>query len=153
MLYFGTYLWVFLPMIVAATWGYWRTGQVNVPAVLILWGLGVFLWPMTVLTIALHGANLSVLRYDLQLRAILAAFPKYLATCLVILGVKWFEFAVALNILFPGYFEAYFWRLGGIPLILKPVLGVGYIYLNMVALRMVGLFYRHGKEHFPWAAE
>jgi hypothetical protein len=150
--YLATYLWAFLPMIVVGAWGYWKTGHVNVTAVLILWGLGVFLWPMTVLTICLHGASLSVLRYDLQFRTILSAFPTYLATCLVVLVVKWIEFAAVLNFLLPDFVQTYFWWIG-LPSIVILLLSIVYFYLNMAAMRMVGLFYRHGKEHFPWAAE
>jgi len=77
----------------------------------------------------------------------------HIINCEGLLVVKWVEFAIVLNFLFPEFFQERLWWLGMIPSIAKWVLGVGYIYLNMVAMRMVGLFYRHGKEHFPWAAE
>jgi len=113
---------------------------------------GLFLWPMTILTIAVHGFSLKVLRYDMQLLTIVRAFPPYLAIWLLLIVVAvgaWVCTAAAsLAVAILGLKDIVL-ALG--IFILSASLLQGYV--GLVSMRTIGLFYRHHKRHFAWEAE
>lgn len=113
--------------------------------------LGVFLWPATILTLAV-GGGVRGLRPDLIVMTVARAIGPYLAI--------WLMLSVAGGLLvLPGIAEEY----GLFDAI--PVLGGGRSwpahvlisvfsgYLLIVIMRTIGLFYRHFKADFAWSAE
>ena len=107
-------------------------------------GLGILLWPMVVLVLAL-GNTRQLLRPDLIVRDIFAAFGPYLLCCLVVAG------AVALlynadtirdyaTELFPSTVSHVAYT--ALPYLL-------FTYLAVYAMRLVGLFCRHYQHRLP----
>jgi len=156
LLYFGALVWVMLPLILwsAAIWfgGTIISRRADVVVVLVLALIGLFLWPMTVLTVAIRGFSLEALRYDKQLLAIVRAFPQYMAVWLFLLvsvgGAIATMFATSF-IAAPSGEEGFF--LGTAVIVIATA--VISAYFIIVAMRTIGLFYRHYKRHFAWIAE
>ncbi|MHC4559907.1 MAG: hypothetical protein ACYTFW_17390 [Planctomycetota bacterium] len=99
---------------------------------------GLFLLPMAILTVAV-GKELTMLRYDYLLIPIFRAFTPYLVT-VVLLGV-----AVIVQIQTKQYAHQ------------DQMKATGYLLLNfalqavfVIAMRSVGLFYRHYSCHLSW---
>lgn len=117
-----------------------------------LFALGVFIWPMTILTIALHGFTMNALRYDLQLISIGRAFAPYLAIfgmLILTLGLGSGFVLEALNLL-PASQTIQAVRssfVGSVAIMSVQT------YMMLVSMRIIGLFYRHYKSRFAWQAE
>jgi hypothetical protein len=99
---------------------------------------GFFLLPIAILTVAV-GKELTMLRYDYLLIPIFRAFTPYLVT-VVLLGV-----AVIVQMQTEQYAHQ------------DHIEATGYLLLNfalqaifLIAMRSVGLFYRHYSCHLPW---
>ncbi len=99
---------------------------------------GLFLLPIAILTVAV-GKELTMLRYDYLLIPIFRAFTPYLVT-VVLLGV-----AVIVQMQTEQYAHQ------------DLIEATGYLLLNfalqavfLIAMRSVGLFYRHYSCHLPW---
>lgn len=97
--------------------------------------LGMFIWPLLVLCVALGGFA-TVSRVDLMVVTIVKTFPVYLLTVAIVFGTSFIlpmiEFA-------PGG-------------LLGTALIVGIeLYLEIVALRAIGLYYHHFKDRFAWS--
>ncbi len=104
----------------------------------------VFLWPMSVLVIALGGVS-SFYRFDLILGTIAKTFIPYLLACFltaVALGVLWYASRGAIQGAGAGARH---------PLALAMVLEVAELYAWVVAMRVIGLYYRHFKSRFAWS--
>ncbi len=99
---------------------------------------GLFLLPIAILTVAV-GKELTMLRYDYLLIPIFRAFTPYLVT-VVLLGVAVIVQTQTKQYAHQDHMEA-----------------TGYLLLNfalqaifLIAMRSVGLFYRHYSCHLPW---
>ena len=99
---------------------------------------GFFLLPIAILTVAV-GKELTMLRYDYLLIPIFRAFTPYLVT-VVLLGVAVIVQMQTEQYAHQDHMEA-----------------TGYLLLNfalqavfLIAMRSVGLFYRHYSCHLPW---
>jgi len=105
---------------------------VNRNILFLLLGLGGLLWPMTVLSIALHD-SVAGLNPVLILRSIFRIFPSYLVACLFLF------IAFALS----AFFDL-------IP-IAGPILGffVGF-YFSIVEMRIIGLLYFTQSKKLAW---
>lgn len=114
--------------------------------------LGVFLWPMVILCMALGGFG-TVLRMDLMIRSILGAFPGYLLTLIMLGGTLLLQSQMG------GL--ALLGATGGKGSTAAPTFGTtmvvhvisvgGGLYCEIVAMRLIGLFYHHFKHRFAWS--
>lgn len=157
--YVATYAWVLLPAI-----AWWisliyrgRVEMLVIPTeavdIWILGGLvllGVFLWPMTALSVAINGFTLDVVRYDLQLITIARAPLGYLAIWLLLVAANAIMVASALALQLAAAVLG-----GGLALAMGAILltAIAAAYATVVSMRAIGLFYRHYKDRFAWAAE
>ncbi len=96
--------------------------------------LGIFLWPMVVLCVALGGFS-SLYRLDLILKTIVMTFPPYAITVGLIVAA--------------GYLEQFLFQFAGTLAFLIAMVGIG-IYLDMVTARLIGLYYHRFKHRFAW---
>lgn len=152
----GGFAWVWLPFGVCGIL-MWRFGGFVDPMsdwllLLGLWGLGLFMWPMTVLTIAVYGFALDALRYDLQVVTIARAFVQYLAIWVLLSFTIGAYFAMTFGSILSQYFPN---ALGWLPTgMVGTIVFFGVqSYFMLVSMRIIGLFYRHNKRHFAWVAE
>ena len=101
-----------------------------------LYSAGLFFWPILALCVAVGGFE-TVLRIDLMLLTILKSFAAYFFTA----GAMFVSTMVY-------FFTAYIAAQHGIVLVIFmiPIL----LYLEIVALRMIGLYYHHFKKQFAW---
>lgn len=115
--------------------------------------LGVLLWPMTMLTIAVNGFSLEHLRYDRQLATIARAPGAYLCICAALGAVVGMAYGASLLAqgLLPGG--------RGVGSILARAIALLFVgsvcqvYFSFASMRIIGLFYRHYKARFAWLAE
>ncbi|MDY6913738.1 MAG: hypothetical protein SVT52_04695 [Planctomycetota bacterium] len=156
LLFLGGSLVVLLPMLVwmVTCLSCGGIGGAGADAVVrrVLLVLGLFMWPMTILTIAIHGFSTRAIRHDVQLRTIAKAFPQYLMLWLLLIVVAaggWASINATTVIA----------KKLGVHSIAATilVLGVGTAifqgYFAIVTMRIIGLYYRHYKQHFAWEAE
>ncbi len=110
-------------------------GEALVYAILLFAGL--FMWPIVVLCVAVGGFS-TLSRIDLMIATIVKTFPVYALTVAIVYGAEFLG----------AYFEA-----GSRGLLRRAgTIGVG-LYLEIVALRMIGLYYHHFKQRFAWSWE
>jgi hypothetical protein len=125
-------------------------GTVLVPF-LILVGIGIFLWPIVILAVALGGMT-SVYRIDLILATVFRTFLPYLATFLLVAAA--FVAQVAVNAaIASGGTGTMTARLSANKLVLM-LLGLGATaYFSIATMRIIGVYYRHFKHRFAWSWE
>lgn len=97
--------------------------------------LGLFFWPMIVLCFALGGVS-SLGRLDLIVETTLKTVPVYLLTVLIMYAT------VAAEPLLE--------QLSGGMLAAVLIIGLS-LYLELIALRAIGLYYHHFKDRFAWS--
>jgi len=116
-----------------------------VPFVVLLCA-GIFMWPMIVLCVTLGGfATLS--RLDMLILTIIKTFPVYILTVALVFG------ADLLNGLLAGLATGRVGEgRGGYFLLGILVAGIG-VYFEIVAMRIIGLYYHHFKQRFAWSWE
>lgn len=135
----------FLPILLQGIGG--MIGSSTVLTMIILMALGMFMWPMVILCLALGGFS-TLQRPDLLVRTIVKTFPAYLATVLLVFGSSAVEVAFQryLQQSGPGAAAATTNTVG------VRMLGIGFgIYVDIVALRCIGLYYHHFKNRFAWS--
>lgn len=124
----------------------------EVPAVQVLILVGLLFWPVIVLAVAI-GGGFSGLWPHIVVRTALCAPLPYLAICgtLLIAAVIW---------ALPGtpIFDELNVRLTQLlgrrgPLVIVLPKDLISLYGMIVAMRTIGLYYRHYKQKFPWVAE
>jgi hypothetical protein len=105
-----------------------------------LLGLGLFCWPMVILCVCLGGFG-SLIHVNLIGTTIIRTFPVYLLTLVIVFG------SAAVSALFAdGSSSVFSGNLVGI------VIGIGVaLYVEIVALRAIGLYYHHYKDRFTWS--
>ena len=109
----------------------------------LLFILGLFLFPMTVLTIQI-GGDVTMLRPDYIFTPIFKAFGPYLVTVALLFAAGIME--TQTHQFDPG-------RFGKIPLALNAAnlaLNLAVQPIAIIAMRSIGLFYRHYNCHFRW---
>ncbi|MGQ9651084.1 MAG: hypothetical protein ACUVXJ_13320 [Phycisphaerae bacterium] len=131
-------------------WHFIRAPQM--PAVQILAAAGLLFWPIIVLAVAI-GGSFSGLWPHIVVRTVLCAPAPYLAMCgtLLIAAVIWI---LPSTPLFDNLYIKAAQLLGprGLLAIHLPRDLIS-LYGMIVAMRTIGLYYRHFKHKFPWAAE
>lgn len=98
---------------------------------------GLFLWPITALCVAVGGFS-TLSRYDLIVLTVLKSLPAYLLTAVVVM------------LAFSGYYVTMAVQFAAGRAVAALVIAVG-LYLELVALRMIGLYYHHFKHRFAWS--
>lgn len=120
------------------------------PLLVVLIAVGLFLWPMVALCIAVDGF-LSALRIDLMIITIGRALPAYLCTIGLVAGATAVEYFVRQYAATAGPAPgAPLWTLATAAIFLHFLLIGASIYADIVALRSIGLFYHHFKDKFAW---
>ena len=122
------------------------------PTLFVLFGAGLFIWPMVILCIALGDFG-ALLRVDLVIVTLIKSFPAYAATIVIVVGAT--AAAVFLDdAISAGFAPAPGAGLGGTigSAVVMYVLAVGaQIYCDIVMLRAIGLYYHHFKHRFAWS--
>ena len=116
--------------------------------------MGLFFWPIVVLCVALGGFE-TLFRVDLIVLTVFKTFPTYLLTLALMFG------AIALQQVLLGAAETGVLGgstgFGGVAVgnsLLFLVLKAGLeSYLSIVLMRLIGLYYYHGKDRFAWSWE
>jgi hypothetical protein len=109
---------------------------------IILSFMGLFLFPMAILLLGVAGEAGLLLRPDYFIKPIAGAFRPYL----VVAGL--FIAAVQLQLMTKGYGQV----MGKSSLIisLNLLAGLGVQVIAIIAMRSMGLFYRHYRCYFDW---
>ena len=122
------------------------SGRLNLPfnPAVVLFGLGVFAWPMVILTTAIGGLS-GLWRVDLMISTVSRSFVGY-ATTVAATVLAYGAFQLAEELL-----QA---RSHADPSGLV-AMGAGLevlsVYAAIVAMRIVGLYYHHFKDDFAWS--
>ncbi len=125
------------------------SGHRDVVVFLILSGAGMFLWPMVVLCVALGGFG-TAFRIDLMARSIMGALPAYLATVFAVGAAITLKFVIAGSVASGvGSGTGVGGAVGSSLFVSMLATGVA-LYFDIVAMRMIGLYYHHFKHRFAW---
>ncbi len=115
---------------------------------------GLFLWPMVALCLAMGGFS-TLYRIDLILLTICKTFFSYVCIFLVIV------LAVVLQQIFAGLISsrltptspASVTQVIGLHFMINVVSLGTFVYLEIVIMRLIGLYYHHYKKKFAWSWE
>lgn len=116
------------------------TASGSAVSLLLLVVAGLCLWPMVVLCVALGGFE-ALVRVDLIASTVVKTLPMYLLTVGIVLGTQYLD---------------YLWHTdagaaGMNTTSVLSILGVGVmLYLEIIAMRAIGLYYFHFKRSFGW---
>jgi len=127
-----------LPCIIA----FLITKKMGISSPVLLWALmlgGLFLFPMAILTTAI-GKDLTMLRPDYFLIPIFRAFKPYIVVAALLIAAAVLQMQIA-------QYER------GIPLAIiagRLTLNLVVQLIAIIAMRSIGLFYRHYSCHLPW---
>lgn len=102
-----------------------------------LYCMGVFFWPILALCVAVGGVE-SVFRLDLMVLTIFKSMPAYFFTATGMFFVAGLQLGLT--------FADIEWGIMGL-FLMRGVM----IYVELVALRMIGLYYHHFKNQFAWS--
>lgn len=153
--YVGTWAMVLLPALATLIFAAYTSGDWDEffspdgwhwTAALVLGVGGLALWPVVVLCVAI-GGGFSGLWPHTIIRTALSAPLQYLAILSVLLV------AVALTFALPLLEQYAAFTFPGPPIAAGALQAALSLYAMIVAMRAIGLFYRHCKHKFPWAAE
>ena len=110
---------------------------------------GLFLWPILVLTIALGGFS-AIWRVDLMVQTIARSVGPYLLTVALVFGAMLADILTG-NALLANAATRQLAGAGLGVLVTAKLLGLAIsLYCDIVALRAIGLYYRHFKDRFAW---
>jgi len=152
--FIGSWLLVLIPAIIWSA--VVKKSEYTIPwwTVQVLGGIGIFFWPVVILCTAI-GGSFKGLWPHVIIRTVLSAPLPYLAIWASLL-------AAAGLMIFPhtDYFTTMIQKispLGGLPIRMLCLISLLNIILStyamIVAMRAIGLYYRHYKKRFPWTAE
>jgi len=133
---------IIVPLVFGGTGG--LLSLASDPWIPILVVVGTVIWPISILCVTIGGLG-TLLRFDLMLVTMVKSFGGYIVT-LILLGIA-AGIAIA--------FELYLTPAGGSPFsadaIINNAIKVGInLYLDIVLMRIIGLYYRHFKNKFAW---
>jgi len=150
LLFLGSMLLVMVPAVAVYVLAP-STTAFGLPRILIV--VGLFCWPATILMVAI-GDGFRSLRPALVLRTILSAFAPYLAIWIMLLLAAVPTYLPELLTSGASDELSVAAERGRVP-ILAQVLAAraASAYTMIVGMRLIGLYYRHFKERFPWRAE
>jgi len=114
------------------------------PVAITLLILGILLWPMVVLCVAIGGLG-ALVRIDFMLITIVKSIDGYVAT-LIILGA-----AIAVNLSIEKFLASAGGTSFSADAIISDAIKIGLnLYFDIVVLRIIGLYYRYFKNKFAW---
>jgi hypothetical protein len=102
-----------------------------------LYCMGVFFWPILALCVAVGGVE-SIFRLDLMVLTIFKSLPAYIFTATAMFLTASLQIVLI--------FADIEWGILGL-FVMRGVL----LYVELVALRMIGLYYHHFKNQFAWS--
>lgn len=160
--YVGTRIWVMLPAVVLAialatkeptsvaellrAWA--LQGRYPSPWVRLVSMIGLAFWPVVVLAVAIGGTFRGLWPHVI-IRTVLSAPLPYAAICAAVLAAR-----VIVSLPESAFFARMIMNLPVRGVFALHILSIAMsIYGMIVAMRVIGLFYRHYKHRFPWAAE
>ncbi len=114
--------------------------------------VGVFFWPALILAVSIGGGVAGVWPHTI-IRTALSAPLAYLAVWLVVLVAFGVSVMAQSRWLYDGLVKIAPQNPFKAVLLLSIVSGTLNVYAMIVAMRAIGLFYRHFKSRFPWKAE
>lgn len=125
------------------------SGNRDLVVVLVLFCAGLFSWPMVVLCVALGGFG-TVLRVDLMAWTMMRTIPSYLTTVMAVGVTVAAKSVIAATVgtavgTGTGFVGAF-----GSSLFTSILATGAALYLDIVAMRMIGLYYHHFKHRFAW---
>ncbi len=111
---------------------------------------GSFLWPMFVLVVAVGGIA-ALARVDLMVTTVRKSLPAYLVTVLIVYAAQALTFGLDLAVGWLGIGRGLASQsLSGL-LLLPVALVLVEVYVQIVAMRAIGLYYHHFKQKFAWS--
>lgn len=143
---------VFLPAVAAAFLMLRNQGEISWNVVWLIAALGVFFWPVMALGTAI-GGGLPLASVPVLILTVAKTFLPYLAVCLLVAIAMAIPIASeeGLDMLLASAPGAKISTGGAIAL--RMAIGGVEVYAWIVAMRLIGLYYRHFKSRFPWVAE
>jgi hypothetical protein len=107
--------------------------------------LAVFLWPIAIMCVSMGGLS-SLLRIDLIILAVLRTFPAYFLIFVMVSVARFLPGFIVSAAAGPAT------GTGGIKSnLVLTILAKGVeLYFSIVTMRLIGLYYLHFKERFPW---
>jgi len=146
-----TWFCLLLPaMLLATARSMWN---LNIPDVWIhtLMVFALVMWPMGILCVSIGGISVFF-RFDLMVYSVLATFWAYVVVWVILLAAVYGgRFAIELITLpTPTGAPAPF---AGHPLAATALIAVLITYISIVAMKAIGLYYRHFKHRFAWSWE
>lgn len=114
--------------------------------------LGMFFWPIIILCVALDGFG-CISRVDLIVTTIVKTFPVYLFTAVMVFGTDWMKYRLTGFVgagLSAGEDPTMSSWLGLSLVVSFLVVGIT-IYFEIVAMKLIGLYYHHFKDRFAWS--
>jgi len=125
-------------------------GADPIPVILVC--LGIILWPMIILCVALGGLT-TVYRIDLILVTVFRSLGPYMVT-LIVVGAATVTEVLLSSLLAArmtgGTTPASAGRLAGSAIVVRAMSTGITLYCNIVMLRAIGLYYHHFKHRFAW---
>lgn len=140
------------PAYLVAVSGIAKEDEVPWHAVIPVGAAGLFLWPVMILGTAV-GGGLPLRSIHLLILTVIKTPLAYLSVCLLV-GVAIVSASVS-TMGMDGLLTRLFGRHPPLSLVAISVVlgGVVQTYAWIVAMRVIGLYYRHFKSRFPWRAE
>ena len=117
--------------------------------------LGAFCWPLIVLCVAIGGFS-TLLRPDLMFRTLIRTFPEYQLTVALLCVAYVIKLAGTKGLMAwmgtigPAGGGAATWMSGAVEI--AAIVGLN-LYVDIVAMQLVGLYYHHFKDDFAWSWE
>lgn len=131
--------------------GLFQTGGTPMLPFSVLLAAGLFFWPMVLMCVALGGID-TLVRFDLMFISIMRSIPAYVLMLLLMLGAMVLDYFVH-----HGFSQFIGLAAGGasggraMGRMLPLMVGAGFeLYLNIVLMRLIGLYYHHHKEKLAW---
>lgn len=148
----GCWLVVFLPAIIVAIVMFRETGKVSWDLVAMVGAVGLFFWPIMVLGTAI-GGGLPLLSIPVLALTVARTIIPYILVCVLVALAM--TIAIGTQIGFQVLLSS---SRGATlspaaPLVFDLLGSVVQAYAWIVAMRLIGLYYRHFKSRFPWQAE
>ncbi len=121
--------------------------QILVGALLVV---GVFLWPMFILVVAVGGLP-GLVRLDLIGATILRSLPAYCIVVGVVYASQGLEYVSVLALAGLGLRSIVTGGRMPLLLLLPVAIVLVRVYVSVVAMRAIGLYYHHFKQRFAWS--
>ncbi len=147
-----TWLMVLLPAFLALVKMRMDDAVIDWRIIGLLAAVGVFFWPALILAVSIGGGVVGIWPHTI-IRTAVSAPLAYLAVWLVVLVAFGISVLAQSSWLYAGLIKIAPQNPFKAVMLLSIVSGTLNVYAMIVAMRAIGLFYRHFKNRFPWRAE